>query len=62
MANQSIKKQLAEAKKILESVKESFECEFDEHSEKWQEGERGEQCLENIEKLQEAIDAIDEVE
>lgn len=55
----------SEVKKIkeqLEALKEGYEQMFDEHSERWQDGEKGEQCMSNIDACQRAIEALEEIE
>lgn len=53
---------VADAKSVLEEIRDGHESDFDEKSEKWQEGENGSAVREWIEGMTEVIDAIPEVE
>jgi hypothetical protein len=52
--------QLDQVRDVVDDIRELFQEEFDEKSEKWQESESGEIAQGRIDAIQAVIDAIDE--
>ena len=52
---------LDQAKSDLESLLSEEQKDFDNRSEKWQEGEAGQEAQEKLDALQTAIDSLDDI-
>lgn len=61
-AIEAVNTKVEEAREMLEELRDTIQAEFDEKSEKWQEGEKGEAWKELLESLDEQIGVLQDAE